>query len=186
MKSLTKIFTRLLLLAGAALWSNAASATWLSLADGEYDLTLSTCSSGIISCPATPFTGSLTINGAGASFLSIAINGELFEGDPIDFIQTDAGDPTITYNRSSILHQTAIAFSFFSLVDPAFVFLPNMANLWIYCSDSSTPNGLACTPGTSGEWSATLRPNAVPLPGTTLLLGLGFIALGFARRRRAV
>lgn len=182
MKPFTDLFSRLLLVACAALGSSSASATWLSLADGEYDLTLTTCSSGIISCPASPFTGLLTINGAGADFLSITINGESFEGNPFDFIQVDAGNSAITYNRSSINQQTATTFSFFSLVDPAFVSLPTMDNLWIYCSNSSTPNQVQCTPGTSGEWSATLRPTAVPLPSTILLLGLGLIALGSARR----
>ncbi len=185
MNSISKIISHLLLAASAALWSGSASASWLSLADGEYDLTLTTCTSSNINCPAIPFAGSLTINGTGASFLSIAINSELFEGDPFDFGQADAGDPTITYERSSINHQTATAFSFFSLVDPAFVFLPNMTNLWIYCSDSSTPNGLACTPGTQGEWSATLRSSGVPLPGTILLLVSGFVALRFSRRGTA-
>jgi hypothetical protein len=178
-----RIFTTLAFVSSTLLCSTSASANWLGLADGEYELQLTTCASNIINCPVSPFTGLLTIAGTGASFLSIAINGELFEGDPFDFLQPDVGDPTITYNRSSITHQTATDFSFFSLVDPAFVFLPNMANLWIYCSDSSTPNGLACTPGTSGEWSATRRLTAVPLPGTILLLALGLAMLGYAPRR---
>lgn len=181
MKSLRKIFAHLCLLVSAALWSGSTSATWLNLADGQYDLTLTTCSSQVISCPATAFTGSLTISGAGASFLSIAINGELFAGDPFDFVQISGSD---FYDRSNLDHLTTTAYSFFSLVDPAFAFLPNFANLWIYCSDTSTLSQLTCTPGTIGEWSATLRPSEVPVPGTILLMALGLIALGYTRHRR--
>src|SRR5262245_8494318 len=86
----------------------AAHATWLNLQDGTYNVTLDCLVSSAISCPTT-LHGKVTIAGPGASFLSITINGEVFEGDPVD----DDLDFGATHRQQSRL--TNVPFSFADL-----------------------------------------------------------------------
>ena len=78
---LTIFSTAILALIGGL--PGAAHATWLGLEDGAYNVTLECLFSSVIACPST-IHGQVTIAGAGASFLSVTVNGEVFSGDPVD------------------------------------------------------------------------------------------------------
>ena len=165
MKFLERSFIPLLAVFSTLLWSGSASATWLGLADGNYSVSLTGCSSlNPILCPTS---GSLTIGSDSATFFSLAVNGQLFEGDPADSLQNDN-------ERSDIV---LIPNSFFSLIyNPA---LPH-PDVWIYCVNVDSD---ACRP-VAGWWAATLvTEESVPEPGTFLLVGLGLFGLAYGRRR---
>jgi len=178
--AIARIVTTLLVAFSTVLWSGSAAALWLGLADGDYDVTLTSCNSGVPGlCATLPITGQITVSGPGLSFMDITIDGVTFTGDPVDFVQTDfliSGD---NRERSSVINNAP--FAFFSLLHATgAVVAPNFpADGWIYCSNN--PNG-TCSPNTIGAWVAT--PRAVPEPTTLLLLGLGIAGLGFARRRQ--
>src|SRR5262245_49635879 len=118
MKSCMRLLVPLLTACSALLWSASASAMWLGLADGNYKVTLTGCSdANPILCPTT---GSLTIASNSATFFSFAVNGQLFEGDPTDYLQG--------VNERSDFESSP--FSFFSLVHtPA----PDQPEYWVYC-----------------------------------------------------
>jgi len=159
-----KIFAPLLIAYSALLWSGPASATWLGLADGDYDVTLSGCSSAVVTCPVT---GALTISGSDATLFNFSVNGQLFAGDPTDGLQG-------VNERSDLVLSP---FSFFSLIHTPD---PTVSEFWVYCENTS-PN--SCLP-MAGFWNATLRTTSVPEPGTLLLLAMGFAGIGLARHRR--
>jgi hypothetical protein len=165
---------------GAALGgtSNEAKADWLGLADGTYDVTLTCTSSTLFSCP-SQITGTLTIAGAGATFMDFTINGQVFSGDPNEGIHTIP---------------STVDFEFVDMVNTPFselglrrdLSIPNpfvaADHWWFYCNPA--PNDAnACQPSTLGIWEAALVA-AVPEPAALTLLAGGLTALGFARRRR--
>jgi hypothetical protein len=162
---------------GAALCalSDSARAAWLGLDDGTYDVTLSCASSTVIACP-SQIQGTVTIAGAGASFLSYTVNGEVFSGDPTDGVHTTA---TADFQFSML---TNSPFSFADLRFDLSIPNPFIADdqWWVYCNNV----GQNCTPATFGTWRA-VEVADVPEPFTLALLAAGLAGLGFTRRRSA-
>jgi hypothetical protein len=149
-----------------------AKADWLGLTDGTYDVTLTCVNSTVIACP-SQIQGTVTIAGAGASFLSYTVNGEVFSGDPTDGVFTSA---TADYQFSILTHSP------FSFADLRFdLSIPNSFiaddQWWAYCNNVSQSN---CTPATFGSWRAVAVAE-VPEPVTLALFASGLAGLGFRR-----
>lgn len=180
MKSLLRTFSALTLAASTLFWSASASALWMGLADGDYDVTLTTCnSSDPAICAGFPLQGSFTVSGSGVSHLNFTIDGVLFDGDPTDFVQDPFINPGDIRERSTFNH-VAPGFDFIGFLHAVGPVLPPVINEWIYCQDIPASN--SCTLIAGGAWVAT--PKAVPEPTTGLLLVLGAAGLGFVRRWR--
>jgi hypothetical protein len=150
----------------------AAKADWLGLADGTYDVTLTCTISSAISCP-TQIQGTVTIEGAGASFLSYTVDGEVFSGDPADSIFQNA----IAHFQISQLYNSP-----FSFADLRFdLTIPNPQipddHWWVHCPNSGVD---VCTPTSAGTWTAIAA--AVPAPFTLALFTAGLAGLGLRRR----
>lgn len=162
----------------AAFTAHTAHASWLGLADGDYDVTLTTCASpgDPAVCTGFPLHGTITVAGAGLSAMSFVVDGVSFAGDPLDFV-TDpfiqAGD---VRERSRITHNPPTN-EFFELMRAVGAVAPPERNQWIYCQD--IPNSDSCTLQSGGTWVAT--PRSVPEPSVALLAGLGLIAFGVTR-----
>jgi hypothetical protein len=153
----------------------SAQATWLGLADGTYDVTLSCLFSSVISCP-TDIHGTMTIGGSGASAFDFTVNGQHFVGDPANSVATNG---VYTDQFSSLMLSP---FSFLSLINDL---TPNPFGLptphwWGYCNNFDATH---CTPDTNGGWTAD-QIAAAPEPASLGLLALGFAAvLGWRRVR---
>ena len=166
MKLFMRVFIPLLATFSTLLLSGPASATWLGLADGNYNVSLTGCSSA--DATLCPSTGSLSIGGDSATFFSFAVNGQLFEGDPADYLQglNERSDIVLSPN------------SFFSLIHTPSL---NDPEFWVYCVNVDSNS---CRP-IAGFWAATLVTDSVPEPGTFLLVGVGLFGLAYSRRKRA-
>src|SRR5258708_26632768 len=70
----------LMLMSIDAMWS-PASATWLGLADGTYDVTLSCVTSSVIACPST-IGGTMAIAAAAPTAFNFFVNGPPLVGAP--------------------------------------------------------------------------------------------------------
>ncbi|NTV72278.1 MAG: PEP-CTERM sorting domain-containing protein [Azonexaceae bacterium] len=167
MNRTTRLLIPILVSFCTLLWSGSASALWLGLADGNYNVNLTGCSSSDVSL--CPTAGSLAIGSNSATFFSFAVNGQLFEGDPADGLQG-------SNERSDLISSP---FSFFSLIHTPDLGQPEF---WVYCVNQSSNS---CLP-IAGFWEATLKTSSVPEPGTFLLLCMGIFGLGYARRSRTI
>ena len=164
----------LCVLVGAGAASSPASATWLGLADGTYDVTLSCVFSTVIACPST-INGTLTIAGSAATAFDFVVNGQAFVGVPTnDTVSTAVGTDEVSFLDLA-------PFSFLSLQHFLTGGFPGLSpDSWIYCNNFDPTH---CTPATDGNWTAA----AVPEPPATALfvLGLGMMVAGRVARRRS-
>jgi hypothetical protein len=173
------ILTPWRLLAAAALVlilvPHRAHATWLGLADGNYTVNLSCDQSAVISCPGN-IHGSLSITGGSATQMSFLINGDTFSGDPIDEV---VQGPLLDTESATLRILPNFRFLSLRLITAGQVGSYGVGDLWwVYCSNTTAS---ACSPNTTGLWSA----QAVPEPDTYVLFGLGLAGLAWLRRRAA-
>lgn len=160
--------------AGLGALSSAAKAGWLGLTDGTYDVTLTCVVSSVIPCP-SQFQGTVTIEGAGATFLSYTVNGELFSGDPTDGVFTNS----VADFQYSRLENSPFSFADLRLD----LSTPNPQipddHWWVYCDNVSSST---CTPAAAGSWSAVAAAE-VAEPFTLALFAAGLAGLCRGRRR---
>jgi hypothetical protein len=175
MKIVRSLVAGLCVLVGVATMSSPASATWLGLDDGTYDVTLTCVFSSVIPCPST-ISGTITIAGAGATAFDFVVNGESFVGAP------DNGTVTTIFGTDEVSSLQVAPFSFLSLQHFLVGSLPGLSpDSWIYCN-TFTPT--SCTPATDGNWTAVRVPEPPVMALFSLALGLMALA-GVGRRRRA-
>jgi len=167
-------FVGLLVLMSVGTTSSPASATWLGLADGTYDVTLSCVFSSVIPCPTT-IDGTMTIAGAGATAFDFVVNGQAFVGAP-----TNGTATTALFGTDEFSDVDLSPFSFLSLQDFLTGGFPGLTQQsWGYCNNFDASH---CTPDTDGNWTAARVPEP---PGMALfVLGLGIMALAGVTRRR--
>jgi len=147
----TCLFT-VLALAIAAATSPSARATWLDLADGTYNVTLSCTFSLVLSCP-TDIHGTMTISGAGATAFDFTVNGQLFLGDPVDELATDGVTFDNQHSRLDLSPLSSLTIgNDLTIQNP---FIP-FDHWWAYCRNN--PGTDACFPDTVGSWTASPAP----------------------------
>jgi hypothetical protein len=157
----------------------SANATWLGLADGTYDVTLTCVTSSVIPCPST-IDGTMTIAGAGATAFDFVVNGQSFVGAPTNNTVT-----TALFGTDQVSVVDLVPFSGLSLEDFLTGGFPGLSpQSWGYCNNFDATH---CTPDTAGNWTAVAVAAAVPEPpGIALfVLGLGIMALAGVTRRRS-
>lgn len=169
-------FVGLLGLMSVGAMSSPASATWLGLADGAYNVTLSCVTSSVIPCPST-IHGTMTIAGAGATAFNFLVNGQAFVGVP-----TNGTATTVLFGTDEFSTLDLSPFSFLSLQNFLTGGFPGLTQQsWAYCNNFSPTS---CTPATDGNWTAAAVPEP---PGLALfVLGLGIMVLagGIGRGRQ--
>jgi len=109
MPALKKIVPMLAALVLNAAVPDAARASFLDLANGTYNVTLTCTFSSVIACPST-IDGTISISGTDVTFMDFTVNGQLFSGDPIEGVFTNL--PTADYEYANI---ELSPFAFFSL-----------------------------------------------------------------------
>jgi hypothetical protein len=175
MNIIRSCFAGLLALMGVDAMSSPASATWLGLADGTYNVTLSCVTSSVIPCPST-IGGTMTIAGAGATAFDFAVNGQAFVGVPTN------GTFTGIFGTDEFSFLDLSPFSSLSLQNFLTGSFPGLSpQSWVYCNNFSPAS---CTPATEGNWTAAAVPEP---PGLALfVLGLGIMTLagGIGRGRQ--
>jgi len=166
----------LLVLMGVGGMSSPASATWLGLDDGTYDVTLSCVFSTVIPCPST-IHGTMTIAGGSTTAFDFTVNGQAFVGAPVSGTVT-----TVLFGTDEVSSLNLSPFSSLSLQHFLTGGLPGLTpDSWVYCNNFSINS---CTPATDGNWTAVAISEP---PGLALFaLSLGIVAVvGVARRRGA-
>jgi hypothetical protein len=163
----------LLTLMSVGTLSSPANATWLGLADGTYDVTLSCVFSLVISCPST-IDGTMTIAGGTATAFDFTVNGQAFVGAPTSSTVTTA----LGTDEVSLL--TLSPFSGLDLQNFLTGGIPGLTqHSWGYCVNVTA---VSCAPTTAGNWTAVAIPEPPAL--ALFLLGLGFMAAAGVTRRR--
>lgn len=174
-QSLPGLWALLLALVGL----QPAQAAWMGLADGDHLINLNCTQSSQIACPSTT-TGSLSVAGSNVVAFNFVIDGVAFVGDPAEG-HVDGSLVDFDY----ALMQTASPLTFLSLrlITDGQIGSFGVGDLWwVYCNETANPN--ACTPNTTGLWTAQLVPAGVPEPPSPAPLGAALGALAWAARRR--
>ena len=173
-------FAPFLLAAAASALSAPASADWVGLSDGQFQVTLSCIQSVTLDCSQT-FVGTITVQGAGLSQLEVTVAGLDFAGDPGE---NTVGDQAGTSEGSFINHAVGAAVALRQVTDGTQFGYTAGERFWSYCSEK--PNTQSCLADTLGTWSATrIGTVAEPSALAAALLGLALAAAtGTTRRRR--
>jgi len=174
MSIIRSCFIGFLALMSVAAMPSPAGATWLGLADGTYDVTLSCVTSPVIPCPST-IDGTMTIAGAGATAFDFTVNGQIFDGVPTN------GTDSSMFGTDEHSGLGLSPFSFLLLQDFSTGGFPGLTpQSWSYCNNIGDPS--SCSLLTNGNWTVPEPPGMA-----LFVLGLGIIALaGVTRRRGAV
>lgn len=156
-----------------------AQAAWMGLDDGDHLINLNCTQSSQIACPSTT-TGSVSVVGNDIVAFDFTIDGVAFVGNPVE---GHVDGNLVDFDFALI--QTASPFTFLSLrlITDGQIGSFGVGDLWwVYCNETADPN--ACTPNTTGLWTAQPVPGVVPEPQTPGLLAAALLALGGAAWRR--
>ena len=167
------------LAAAASAFSTPASADWVGLSDGQYQVTLSCIQSVTLDCSQT-FVGTITVQDAGMNQMDITIAGLDFAGNPDE---NTVDDPMGNTEGSFINHPVGAAVALRRVNSGTVFGYGTGERFWAYCSDK--PNTQSCLADTLGTWTAA-RIGRVDEPSAlaAALLGLALAAATRQTRRR--